>query len=171
MRKFIEGELKLKVNEEKSAVDRPWKRKFLGFTVTYRGGIRCKVSPEAVKRFKYRVRQITRRTRGVCLRRMVRELGLFIRGWAGYFGIAEVKGVFKDLDKWIRRRLRSMLWKQWRSRRYRELRKRGIDRQLAWNTVKSAHGPWRLSHSPAVEIALPVSFFDNLGLPQLRCLT
>jgi len=171
LRKFLEGRLKLKVNEQKSAVARPWKRKFLGFTVTYRQGIRCKVSPEAVKRFKYTVRQLTRRTRGVCLRRMVKELSFYLKGWIGYFGIAEVKKVFHELDKWIRRRLRAMLWKQWKRRAYRELCKRGVSKRLAWNTFKSAHGPWRLSHSPGVEIALPVSFFEKLGLPQLRCLT
>ena len=90
---------------------------------------------------------------------MVLELGVYLKGWMGYFGFTEVKSVFKELDQWIRRRLRSMLLKQWGSRGYRELRNRGVDRQLAWNTYKSAHGPWRLSHSPALEIALSVSFF------------
>ena len=88
-------------------------------------------------------------------------------GWRGYFGIAEIRSPLKYLDKWIRRRLRCYLWKQWGRRGYRELRKRGIDRQLAWNTAKSAHGPWRLSMSPAIYYALPNKFFAGMGLPSL----
>lgn len=169
LKEFLEKKLKLKINETKSKVERPWKRKFLGFTFsrTYRGGVKRKVAEESIKRLKHKVRELTGRTRGISLRGMVRELGVYLKGWMGYFGFTEVKSVFKELDKWIRRRLRSMLLKQWGRRRYKELRNRGIDRQLAWNTCKSAHGPWRLSHSPALEIALSVSFFEKFGLLQL----
>ena len=169
VKKFLGNKLKLKVNETKSRVDRPWKIKFLGYTfsLTYKGMVNRKVAAESIKRFKYRVREITRRTRGISLRNMIHDLATYLKGWMGYFGFAEVNSLFKDLDKWIRRRLRSMMWKQWGRRGYKELRKRGISRELAWNTCKSAHGPWRLSHSPALEIALSVSFFVKLGLPQL----
>jgi RNA-directed DNA polymerase len=167
LKKYLGLKLKLRINEAKSAVDRPWNRKFLGFTVTFRG-LKCKVSPEAVERFKKRIRELTLKSRGISLRQMIKEVSLYLKGWLGYYKLAEVKGIFYELDKWVRRRLRAKLWKQWKSRGYRELRKRGIDRELAWNTFKSAHGPWRLSHSPALEMALPVSFFDKLGLPQLK---
>jgi len=161
LKKFLGVRLKLKVNESKSAVARPWSRKFLGFTVSSRG-TRCKVSPETVSRFKKKVRELTLKSRGISLRQMIKEVSVYLKGWIGYYKLAEIKSIFYDLDKWIRRRLRARLWKQWKSRGYRELRKRGVDQELAWNTFKSAHGPWRLSHSPALEMALPVSFFDKL---------
>jgi hypothetical protein len=97
----------------------------------------------------------------------MRELRRFLLGWRGYFGFAEVTSPLRDLEKWIRRRLRSYHWKQWGRRGYRELRKRGISRELAWNIAKSAHGPWRLSQSPALAIALPARYFAGLGLPNL----
>lgn len=164
---FLERRLKLKVNETKSAVDRPWNRKFLGFTFTSSRPNRRKVSEKALLAFKAKVREMTGRTRGRTMRQIVRELRGFLLGWRGYFGFAEVHSPLRDLDKWIRRRLRSYHWKQWGRRGYRELRKRGVDRKLAWNTSKSAHGPWRLSQSPALTIALPARCFAALGLPNL----
>ncbi len=165
--RFLERRLKLKVNVAKSAVDRPSNRKFLGFTFT-RGRLpRRKVSAKSLLAFKAKVRELTGRTRGRTMRQIVMELGKYISGWRGYFGFAEVTSPLLDLDKWIRRRLRSYHWKQWGRRGYRELRKRGISRDLAWNTAKSAHGPWRLSQSPALAIALPARYFAALGLPGL----
>jgi len=165
--RFLGRRLKLVVNATKSAVDRPSNRKFLGFTFT-RGRVpRRKVSEKSVLAFKAKVRALTSRTRGRTIRRIVRELRRFILGWRGYFGFAEVRSPLRDLEKWIRRRLRSYHWKQWGRRGYRELRKRGITRELAWNTAKSAHGPWRLSQSPALTIALPARYFVALGLPNL----
>lgn len=161
------GKLRLKVNESKSAVDRPWRRKFLGFTFTGRRPNRRKVSDRAVLRFKEEIRQRTQRTRGVTFQRVVDELRSYLLGWQAYFGFSEAKSVFKELDSWIHRRLRCYLWKQWGRRRYRELRGRGVSRDLAWNTVKSAHGPWRLSRSPALAFALPSRYFSQLGLPLL----
>lgn len=165
--RFLECRLKLKVNEAKSAVDRPWNRKFLGFTFTNCRSIRRKVSEKSLVAFKAKVREVTGRTRGSTIRQVVAELRTFILGWRGYFGFAEVTSPLRDLDKWLRRRLRSYHWKQWGRRGYRELRKRGISRDLAWNTAKSAHGPWRLSQSPALTIALPARYFAALGLPTL----
>jgi RNA-directed DNA polymerase len=165
--RFLERRLKLKVNVAKSAVDRPSNRKFLGFTFT-RGRLpRRKVSEKSLLAFKAKVRQLTGRTRGCTMRQIVMELRKYILGWRGYFGFTEVISPLLDLDKWIRRRLRSYHWKQWGRRGYRELRKRGISRDLAWNTAKSAHGPWRLSQSPALAIALRPRYFAALGLPAL----
>jgi RNA-directed DNA polymerase len=165
--RFLERKLRLKVNKAKSAVDRPWNRKFLGFTFTRRQPNRRQVSEKALKAFKAKVREITGRTRGRTIRQIVKELRQLMLGWRAFFGFAEVRSPLRDLDKWIRRRLRSYHWKPWGRKRYRELRKRGVGRQLAWNTVKSAHGPWRLSQSPALAIALPQRYFAALGLPSL----
>jgi RNA-directed DNA polymerase len=165
--RYLLRKLKLKVNERKSAVDRPWRWRFLGFTFTGRRPNRRKVSERAILRFKEEIRHRTGRTRGVTLRRVLDELRSYLLGWRGYFGFSEAKSVFKELDSWIHRRLRCYLWKQWGRRRYRELRDRGVSRDLAWNTVKSAHGPWRLSRSPALAFALPSRVFSQMGLPLL----
>jgi RNA-directed DNA polymerase len=166
--RFLARRLKLAVNAAKSAVDRPWRRTFLGFTFTGRRPNRRRVSKKALKACQQEVRRLTARTRGVSLGRVLGELRQYLDGWYAYFGFAEAPSSFKELDSWLRRRLRCYLWKQWGRRRYRELRRRGVSRDLAWNTVKSAHGPWRLSRSPALAIALPGSYFDGLGLPRLH---
>jgi RNA-directed DNA polymerase len=165
--RFLERKLKLSVNQSKSAVDRPWRRSFLGITFSYRGGIRTKVSVKAEKFLKDKVRHLTRRTRGHSLRQVIAELRKYLLGWKAYYGICEVKRPFVELDKWIRRRLRSYAWKQWGRSGYRQLRKLGIDVRLAWNTAKSAHGPWRLSKSPALNYGMPTSYFVGMGLPLL----
>jgi len=164
--RFLDRRLKLQINVAKSAVDRPWNRKFLGFSFT-RWDQRRKISPSAIKRLKDRIRELTTRTRGRSLRMIIGELGNYLKGWLGYFGFTETRSMFKELDSWIRRRLRSYVWKQWGRRGYKELRKRGVSRTLAWNTAKSAHGPWRLSRSPALTIALGIRYFTDLGLPLL----
>ena len=165
--RFLERKLKLTVNTAKSAVARPWHRKFLGFTFTRTRPNRRKVSAKALQAFKANIRTVTGRTRGRTIRQIVAELRTLVLGWRAYFGFTEVPSPLRDLDKWIRRRLRSYHWKQWGRRGYRELRKRGVSRDLAWNTAKSAHGPWRLSQSPALVIALPGRYFAALGLPRL----
>ena len=162
---FLWKGLKLKVNESKSAVGRPWERTFLGFQFSKK--LNRRISPKALRGFKDRVREISRRTRGRRIDHVVKELRGYLPGWGAYYGFSEVRGVFKELDSWVKRRLRSYLWKQWGRRGYRELRKRGVSRDLAWNTAKSAHGPWRLSRSPALAIALPTKYFASLGLPRL----
>ena len=166
---FITAKLKLKVNEVKSAVGRPWERKFLGFSFTWGRVLRRCISPQALRRFRRRVRELTRRTRGVSLERMVAELARYLVGWRGYYGFCETPSTLRGLDAWIRRRLRSVLWTQWKRgrRRFAELRQRGISVDLAAQAAGSAHGPWRLSRSPALHLALPTSFFDTLGLPRL----
>jgi RNA-directed DNA polymerase len=164
--RFLSQRLKLHVNDRKSAVDRPWKRKFLGFSFTRRD-FRRKVSLSAIKRLKDRVRDVTKRTRGRSIYHIVQELRRLLRGWWGYYRFTEATYIFKEVDSWIRRRLRCYLWKQWGRRQHRELRKRGVRGELVWNTAKSAHGPWRLSRSPALMYALPWHYFAKLGLPSL----
>ena len=166
LQRYIDDSLRLKVNTQKSAVDRPWKRTFLGFTFSKRG-LKIKVSDKALMKLKATVRTLSRRTRGHTLLQVIAEIRKSLLGWKAYFDIAEVLSPLRDLDKWIRRRLRSYVWKQWGRKGYRMLRRLGVKRQLAWNTAKSAHGPWRLSASPALYSALPNKYFQNLGLPEL----
>jgi RNA-directed DNA polymerase len=167
--RFITTKLKLKVNEQKSAVARPWERKFLGFSFTSNREPKRRVAPKAVVRFKEKVRELTRRTRGVSTERMAEDLSRYLQGWIGYFGKCQTPSVLEDLEKWFRRRLRSAIWKQWKrgSVRFDELRKRGVDRSLAAKTAGSAHGPWRLAESPGLHFALPNAYFDSLGIPRL----
>ena len=169
LKRFITTKLKLKVNQQKSAVARPWERKFLGFSFTANREPKRRIAPKAVLRFKERVRVLTRRTRGVKVERMAEELGRYLRGWGGYFGHSQTPSVLEDLEKWTRRRLRSVIWKQWKRGKVRfvELRKRGIGKELAATTAGSGHGPWRLANSPALAKALPNAYFDSLGIPRL----
>ena len=164
--RYVSDTLRLTVNPLKSAVDRPMNRKFLGFTVS-RNGAKLKVADKAIAKLKDRVRELTRRTRGNTIGKIVAELRETLLGWKAYFGIAEVLSPLREIDKWVRRKLRCYLWKQWGPAGYRELRKRGVTVRDAWNTSKSAHGPWRLSKTPALAFALPLRFFINLGLPSL----
>lgn len=168
--RFITQRLKLRVNEAKSAVDVPQQRKFLGFTFTAgRSRNRRKIAPESLWRFKARVRQLTRRNRGISLEERVRRLKIYLTGWRGYFGFCETLSVLRDLDSWIRHRLRCVQWKQWKvyRRRKTELIRLGVGPQLAHTTAWSAKGPWRISHTPGVCIALNNGYFDALGLPRL----
>ncbi|MBI5451601.1 MAG: group II intron reverse transcriptase/maturase [Gammaproteobacteria bacterium] len=164
--RFVSDTLRLTVNPLKSAVDRPAKRTFLGFTVS-RNGVRLKVADKAIDKLKDRIRELTRRTRGHRLADIVAELRITLLGWKAYFGIAEVLSPLRDIDKWLRRKLRCYIWKQWGRSGYRELRKRGVTVREAWNTSKSAHGPWRLSKTPALSLALPARDFSSLGLSSL----
>jgi RNA-directed DNA polymerase len=167
--RFIATKLKLKVNESKSAVARPWERKFLGFSFTNAGIPKRRIAPKAVDRFKERIRELTSRTRGVSTERMAEELTRYLRGWLGYFGKCQTPSVLQSLEEWTRRRLRSAIWKQWKrgSVRFAELRKRGVGKGLAASTAGSAHGPWRLADSPGLHLALSNAYFDSLGIPRL----
>jgi RNA-directed DNA polymerase len=169
MVRFLTKKLKLKVNQQKSAVARPWERKFLGFSFTWNREPKRRIAPKAVQRFKQQVRERTRRTKGVSLERMAEELAQYLGGWIGYFGKCQTPSVLQGLEEWTRRRLRSVIWKQWKRGRVRfaELRKRGVGKDLAAQTAGSAHGPWRLANSPALTIALPNAYFNSLGIPRL----
>jgi RNA-directed DNA polymerase len=165
---FIRRRLKLQVNEQKSAVDRPVNRKFLGFSFTLWGQKR-RIAPKALVRFKRKVRELTRRTRGISLEQMTKQLADYLRGWKAYFGFCQTPSVLEALDQWLRRRLRALIWKQWKrgTVRFTKLCARGGDRTLAARVAGSSLGPWRLTHSPAMELAFPPSYFDSLGLPRL----
>ena len=166
---FITSKLKLKVNEEKSAVARPDKRKFLSFSFLGTETVKRHIAAKAIARFKQRVRKLTRRTRGVKVETMVAQLSRYLRGWLGYFGFCETPWVLRHLESWLRRRLRAVIWKQWKRGkvRFAELYKRGVRKELAAQTAGSAHGPWRLSNSPALNTALPNAYFASLGLTPL----
>src|SRR3989304_4374398 len=166
---FITKKLKLRVNGEKSAVAKVGKRSFLGFGFLNPKAPRRRIAPKALKRFRERVRGLTRRTRGVSIGRMVKELSTYLIGWRGYFAYCETPSVLGNLDSWVRRRLRCVVWKQWKRghTRFAELRKRDVNRNLAAKAAGSAHGPWNLSRSPALSFALPNAYFDSLGLPTL----
>jgi RNA-directed DNA polymerase len=169
MVRFIMRKLRLKVNQQKSAVARPWERKFLGFSFTWSREPKRRIAPKAVERFKERVREVTRRAKGVSMEQMAEELAQYLRGWIGYFGRCQTPSVLQGLEEWTRRRLRSVVWKQWKrgTVRFAELRKRGVGKGLAAQTAGSAHGPWRMANSPALTIALPNAYFVSLGIPRL----
>ena len=167
--RYIRTKLQLPVNEQKSAVAQPWERKFLGFRFTRFGPPKRRMAPKAAKRCKERVRELTRRTRGISIERMAKELAPYLRGGIGYFGKCETLAVLHSLEEWTRRRLRSAIWKQWKRGkvRFAELRQRGVGQDLAAPTAGSAHGPWRLTNSPALRVALPNAYFATLGIPRL----
>jgi RNA-directed DNA polymerase len=164
--KFLAKRLKLKVNKAKSAVAKPSIRKFLGFSFTGGREPRRRIAPQALARFKVRVRELTRRTRGQSLAQTVKELSVYLIGWRGYFGLCQTPSVLRELDQWTRRRLRAIAWKQWKhgATRFAELRRCGVGRDLAAQTAGSPHGPWRLANSPALTAAMPNRFLGSLGL-------
>jgi len=141
----------------------------MGFSFTNHKQSKRRLAPKAVVRFRERVRELRRRTRGISLVQMVHDVAEYLRGWIGYFGRCETPEVLAELEKWLRPRLRSLVWKQWKrgTTRYRELRKRGIAVQEVAQTAGSSGGPWHLANSPAVKLALPNAFFASLGLPAL----
>jgi len=167
--RFISRRLKLKVNEAKSAVARPGRRKFLGFSFSSNKEPKRRISPKALLRCKQKIRELTRRTRGISLEQMVKELTAYLRGWKSYFGFCQTPKPLRELDGWIRHRLRSMIWRQWKRGRvrYRELVRLGVGAQLAAQTAGSSDGPWHLADSPALKYALPNAYFDSLGLSRL----
>ena len=166
---FLTRRLKLKVNEAKSAVARPEERKFLGFSFSQNKEPKRRIAPKALLRCKQKVRELTRRTRGISVEQMTKELAAYLRGWKSYFGFCQTPSLLQQLDQWIRHRLRSMIWKQWKrgTVRFQQLCKRGVNRNLAATTAGSAQGPWRLANSRALSAALPITYFDSLGLPRL----
>ena len=165
--RFIEKKLRLKVNLEKSAVDRPWNRKYLGFCVTNsRKNPKIRIHWKTIKRFKDRVREITARRRGRSISQVIGELKQFMSGWWNYFGITESFNRLRPLQHWIRRRLRAVIWKHWKNRRtrVRGFPKRGVARAYALTTGCARKGPWRMSKVKWVQIALPDAWFKSLGL-------
>ena len=164
---FLDRRLRLKVNAEKSAVARPWERKFLGYSMTPNRKPRLKVAKESVKRLKGKLREIFRRGQGRSLERLiVGDLTPLLRGWMNYFRLAEVKGVFEELDGWIRRKLRGVIWRQWRRTitRAKSLMQRGLDKLRAWESASNGRGPWWNAGASHMHTAFPKSYFDRCGL-------
>ena len=166
--RFLTSKLKLKVNETKSAVARPEERKFLGFSIANDGSER-RIAPKALDRFKIRIRELTRRTRGESLPQVVEGLRPYLIGWRSYFGFCQTPMVLTKLEAWIRRRLRMYLWRQWQNgqTRFKELRRRGVTKFQAAVAAGSPTGFWRMSGHPVVQMALRNHVFDALGLPRL----
>jgi RNA-directed DNA polymerase len=167
--KFLENRLRLKVNREKSAVGKPSWRKFLGFSFTAGANPKIRLAPTTLKRLQTKIRQITKPTKGRSLTHNIEELARYLIGWRAYFGHCETPSILAYLDKWIRRRLRAVVWRQWKRgrKRYAELRRLNVSSSLAAQTAGSPKGPWRISTSPALGIALPNHYFASLGLPSL----
>jgi group II intron reverse transcriptase/maturase len=167
--RFIEEKLKLKVNEQKSAVDYPSRRKFLGFSFTPCWQVKLRIAPRTKLEFKERVRQLTSRSMGISMRERLEKLNAYITGWSGYFGIAETLSVFQELDEWIRRRLRMCLLKQWKrcKTRLRCLVALGIPQAWAGCVAFSRKGEWRLANSPQINKALGLAYWRKQGLVSL----
>ncbi len=167
--RFITQKLKLKVNETKSAVARPQERKFLGFSFSTGPAIKRVVAPKALERFKHRIREITRRAKGVSMATTIEELAPYLRGWRSYFGFCETPEVLIYLTRWVRLRLRAALWRQWKTPRRRRaaLLELGVRPRLASNTAGSGLGPWYLARAKALSVGLSNAYFKSLGLPTL----
>jgi RNA-directed DNA polymerase len=165
--RFITQKLKLKVNEAKSAVARPQKRKFLGFSFTSGSEVKRVIAPRALERFKRRIREITCRAKSVSIRATMAELAPYLRGWRGYFGFCETPEVLLGLIRWVRLRLRAALWRQWKTPRRRRaaLLELGVRPRLASNTASSGLGPWYLAYAKALSVGLSNAYFKSLGLP------
>jgi RNA-directed DNA polymerase len=167
--RFLSEKLKLKVNEAKSAVDRPWRRKFLGYSMTWHQRPRLKVAPASLARLKDKVRDRLRGGRGRNLKRQIEELTPLLRGWVNYFRLTEVKGVLEELDGWVRRKLRCILWRQWKRTytRGKNLMRRGLDKDRALKSAMNGRGPWWNAGASHMNTAFPKRFFDELGLVSL----
>ncbi|KKE79011.1 MULTISPECIES: group II intron reverse transcriptase/maturase [Oceanobacillus] len=168
--KFIEGKLKLKVNEQKSAVDRPWKRKFLGFSFTvHKEKPKIRVSKESVQRFKQRIRELTSRRKSMNMKDRIEKLNRYLVGWLGYYQLADTPSIFKGLDSWIRRRLRMIRWKEWKKvkTKYKNLMKQGINKGKAWEWANTRKAYWRIANSPILHKALGDRYWSNQGLKSL----
>jgi RNA-directed DNA polymerase len=166
---FLERRLKLKVNASKSAVARPWERKFLGYSMTWHRKPKLKIAPQSRERLAEKVRKTLREARGGSLKRTIERLNPMLRGWMAYFRLTEVKDVLEDLDGWIRRRLRALVWRQWKrvGTRARNLMKAGLGAVRAWQSATNGRGPWWNSRAKHMNAACPKAWFDRMGLVSL----
>jgi RNA-directed DNA polymerase len=169
LKRYLEQKLRLRVNEAKSAVARPWQRTFLGYSMTFHMKPKLTVAPGSVRRLKEKIRELVRQGRGQSVEGVITELQPLLTGWWAYFKLAETKRVLEELDGWIRRKLRCLLWRQWKRvhTRARRLIQQGIAEPRAWNSATNGRGPWWNSGAPHMNEAYPQSFFAGLGLPAL----
>ncbi len=169
LERFLVKRLRLEVNRAKSAVDRPWRRKFLGYSVTVHRETKLRVSPEAVRRLKEKLRRLFRSGRGRSLGKVIQQLGPVLTGWLEYFRLAEVMASFEDLDQWLRRKLRCILWRQWKRplTRAKQLARRGLGSERAHISAYNGRGPWWNAGASHMHAAVPTRFLTQLGLPSL----
>ena len=169
IRRFLEEVLKLRINAEKSAVARPWERKFLGFSVTAHRESRLRIAPASVQRLMQKVRDLMRTGRGRSLAHTIEDLNPLLRGWINYFRLTDSKGVLEELDGWMRRRLRCLLWRQWKrpATRARKLRALGLEAERARRSAGNGHGPWWNAGASHMNLVLPAKYFTSKGLVSL----
>jgi group II intron reverse transcriptase/maturase len=162
---FVEHKLKLQVNQKKSAVGGSNERKFLGLRVIASEEPYISIAPQSLKRFKKKIRSLTKRNRGVSLDKVIEDVNRYCKGWIHYFGIAKAKSIAQELDSWIRRRLRCYIWKQWKTWRCRvdHMLKAGVSPRLAYGIATGKHGPWKVSLTQAMTIAAPNATLESLG--------
>jgi RNA-directed DNA polymerase len=167
---LIENELKLKVNQEKSAVDRPWKRKFLGFSFTWNQDPKVRIAPQSLKKVKTKIREITSRKSPLSMEQRIKELNQYLTGWCGYFALADTPSVFHGLDEWIRRRLRMCLWKQWKKpkTKVKRLVSLGVPKDKAFEWGNTRKGYWRTACSPILHRSLDNQYWKSNGLKNLK---
>ena len=166
LERFLAKRLRLKVNRDKSAVARPWQRSFLGYSVTVARTPKLKVAPKSLARLKQKLREVMRSARGRSLVRTCETLAPVIRGWVAYYRLADVRGSFEALDQWLRRKLRALLWRQWKRprTRYRELLRRGLDPDTARRSARNGRGPWWNAGAGHTHLAVPTSWLRQHGL-------
>jgi RNA-directed DNA polymerase len=166
---FLERRLKLKVNADKSAVARPWQRKFLGYSMTWHRKPKLKIAQPSCKRFAEKIRQTLGSARGRSLKQVIEQLNPVLRGWVAYFRLTEVKGVLEELDGWIRHKLRALLWRQGKRNytRAQRLLRAGLSAARAWQSATNGHGPWWNGGASHMNEAYPKSWFDRMGLVSL----
>ncbi|EFJ8930310.1 group II intron reverse transcriptase/maturase [Escherichia coli] len=169
IRAFVENKLKLKVNEKKSAVARPWERKFLGYSVTWHKQAKLKIALTSVNRLKEKVRSLTTGNRSKSVKATINALTPVLRGWISYFRLTEVRGVVEELDGWIKRKLRCLLWRQWKRPRTRakNLQRAGLSKDRAMISAYNNHGPWWNSGSSHMNQAIKTAWFRRQGLISL----
>ena len=167
--RFLERHLRLKVNADKSAVDRPWRRSFLGYSVSWHKQVRLRIAPKSLQAFMAKLRPLLRRSRGQSLPATLQKLNPVLRGWANYYRLTASKRPVEALDGWIRRRLRLILWRQWKRpyTRARNLMRRGLTEQRAWMSATNGRGPWWNSGASHMNAALPKRVFNGLSLVSL----
>ncbi len=166
---FLSERLKLTVNAAKSALARPWERKFLGYSLTWHKVPKLRIAPASLKRLEDKIREVLKSARGRSVRRTIEELNPVLRGWAAYFKLTETKRALEELDGWLRRKLRCILWRQWRRpyTRARNLMQAGLKEERAFRSAFNQRGPWWNSGASHMNAAFPKSFFDRLGLVSL----
>ena len=167
--RFLAEKLKLKVHVAKSAVAEPWKRKFLGYSLTWHKAPKLRIAPTSLQRLDGKIRAVLKGARGRNLTTVIHELNPILRGWAAYFKLTETKRALQERDGWIRRKLRCILWRQWKRpyTRARNLMKAGLTEERAFRSAFNQRGPWWTSGASHMNQAFPKSFFDRSGLVSL----